>query len=79
MKVLCTSLPPELESIASQPRASKPYLMSPSEAKFIAYVITRYGSNYKVGRAVRGYAWVVCSTCMYWGGDEVDDDVYWCW
>ena len=38
----------ELEAIAATDPPSKPFLMSPSEAKFIAYLITRHGSNYKV-------------------------------
>ena len=38
----------ELEAIAADAPPSKPFLMSPSEAKFIAYLITRHGTNYKV-------------------------------
>lgn len=59
----CMFLSTELESIASQPQASKPYLMSPSEAKFLAHLITRHGSNYKVGGLedwVWSYTWAVC-------------------
>ena len=38
----------ELEAIAAEPPPSKQFVMSPSEAKFIAYLITRHGNNYKV-------------------------------
>ena len=40
---------PELEAIAANAPPSKPFVMSPSEAKFIAYLVTRHGKNYKVG------------------------------
>ena len=40
---------PELEAIAANAPPNKPFVMSPSEAKFIAYLITRHGTNYKVG------------------------------
>ena len=45
--VLCISVL-ELEAIAAEPPPSKQFVMSPSEAKFIAYLITRHGNNYKV-------------------------------
>ena len=38
----------ELEAIAADAPPSKPFVMSPSEAKFIAYLITGHGTNYKV-------------------------------
>ena len=40
---------PELEAIAANAPPNKPFVMSPSEAKFIAYLIMRHGTNYKVG------------------------------
>lgn len=47
MIVLCIFVL-ELEAIAAEPPPSKQFVMSPSEAKFIAYLITRHGNNYKV-------------------------------
>ena len=40
----------ELEAIAADTPASKQFLMSPSEAKFVACLILRHGTNYKVSQ-----------------------------
>ena len=52
----------ELEAIAANVPPSKPFIMSPSEAKFIAYLIVKYGTNYKV---IVGATPHLCPICFY--------------